>query len=199
MRCPPRITKVCPLSSDPFSALYVSKQEALRKKHEEVLRTLQETLQRCDFVGSVALILMTSVGIAPVRYDVTDFSKPVSSHGLGIEDVQLAPEELEMYLDLLPFLNASPYFVSEDMSLNKVSTTWCLQPMKPLSTALCGLVPLSGLFLSCRILRFVSFCLLDILLDLLLSSTRASIECLNMSPNKVGSCGFSLVPVLRFV
>jgi chloride channel 7 len=70
---------------------------------------------------------MTSVGIAPVRYDVTDFSKPVSSHGLGIEDVQLAPEELDMYLDLLPFLNASPYFVSEDMSLNKVGTMWFLQ------------------------------------------------------------------------
>lgn len=56
------------------------------------------------------------------RYDLTDFSKPVSSHGRGIEDVHLSPEERAMYLDLLPFVNASPYFVSEDMALNKVRT-----------------------------------------------------------------------------
>ncbi|GAQ87178.1 chloride channel protein [Klebsormidium nitens] len=54
------------------------------------------------------------------RYDVTDFSKPVSSHGRDIEDVHLSPEERAMFLDLLPFVNASPYFVSEDMALNKV-------------------------------------------------------------------------------
>lgn len=54
------------------------------------------------------------------RHSVTDFVKPVSSKGLSVTDVYLTPEELEMYLDLEPFVNPSPYIVPEDMSLTKV-------------------------------------------------------------------------------
>lgn len=46
--------------------------------------------------------------------------KPVSSKGLSIEKIHLGHDELEMYLDLTPFLNPSPYVVPEDMSLAKV-------------------------------------------------------------------------------
>ena len=55
---------------------------------------------------------------------MTEFVKPVSSKGLSVEDVCLTPEEMEMYLDLEPFVNPSPYIVPEDMSLTKV-TTYC--------------------------------------------------------------------------
>ncbi|XP_002974732.2 chloride channel protein CLC-d [Selaginella moellendorffii] len=54
------------------------------------------------------------------KYSVTDFVKPVSSKGLSIFDVNLTAVEMEMYLDLQPFVNPSPYIVSEDMSLTKV-------------------------------------------------------------------------------
>eukprot|EP00899_Mesostigma_viride_P022719 jgi/Mesvir1/3631/Mv04366-RA.3 len=54
------------------------------------------------------------------RYEVTDFVKPVSSHGRTIEDIALTDEELGMYLDLMPFMNSTPYLVSSDMSLTKV-------------------------------------------------------------------------------
>ena len=52
---------------------------------------------------------------------MTEFVKPVSSKGLSVEDVCITPEEMEMYLDLEPFVNPSPYIVPEDMSLTKVA------------------------------------------------------------------------------
>lgn len=51
---------------------------------------------------------------------VFDFGKPGSGKGLSVEDVSLSPEEEDMFLDLLPFVNKSPYTVSESMSLFKV-------------------------------------------------------------------------------
>ncbi|MCO5562887.1 hypothetical protein L7F22_016523 [Adiantum nelumboides] len=54
------------------------------------------------------------------RHSVTDFVKPVSSKGLSIQDIFLNPQELELYIDLEPFVNPSPYIVPEDMSLTKV-------------------------------------------------------------------------------
>ncbi|KAJ7552546.1 hypothetical protein O6H91_06G059900 [Diphasiastrum complanatum] len=59
-------------------------------------------------------------GRVTIRYSATDFVKPVSSKGLSINDIHLTPQELEMYLDLKPFVNPSPYMVPEDMSLTKV-------------------------------------------------------------------------------
>ncbi|RWW26701.1 hypothetical protein BHE74_00008949 [Ensete ventricosum] len=54
------------------------------------------------------------------RHNFSDFVKPVSSKGMSIEEIHLTGDELELYLDLAPFLNPSPYIVPEDMSLAKV-------------------------------------------------------------------------------
>lgn len=54
------------------------------------------------------------------RYDVGDFAKPVSSKGLSINEINISPQEMEMYIDLQPFVNPTPYIVPEDMSLTKV-------------------------------------------------------------------------------
>ncbi|CAA3028164.1 chloride channel CLC-d isoform X2 [Olea europaea subsp. europaea] len=59
-------------------------------------------------------------GTLPIRHNLTEFVKPVSSKGISIHDVHLTADDLEMYIDLAPFLNPSPYVVPEDMSLTKV-------------------------------------------------------------------------------
>ncbi|KAH6776926.1 chloride channel D [Perilla frutescens var. hirtella] len=59
-------------------------------------------------------------GPVPIRHNLTEFVKPVSSKGISIDDIHLTPDDLEMYIDLAPFLNPSPYVVPEDMSLTKV-------------------------------------------------------------------------------
>ncbi|XP_047952269.1 chloride channel protein CLC-d-like isoform X2 [Salvia hispanica] len=61
-------------------------------------------------------------GPVPIRHNLTEFVKPVSSKGITIDDIHLTPDDLEMYIDLAPFLNSSPYVVPEDMSLTKVYT-----------------------------------------------------------------------------
>jgi chloride channel 7 len=48
-----------------------------------------------------------------------DFAKRGSGNGDKIEDLQFTEEEMEMFLDLHPFTNASPYTVAETMSLAK--------------------------------------------------------------------------------
>lgn len=55
-----------------------------------------------------------------IRHNFSEFVKPVSSKGISIEDIHLSSDDLEMYIDLAPFLNPSPYVVPEDMSLTKV-------------------------------------------------------------------------------
>eukprot|EP00252_Welwitschia_mirabilis_P002647 TRINITY_DN12597_c0_g1_i1.p1 TRINITY_DN12597_c0_g1~~TRINITY_DN12597_c0_g1_i1.p1 ORF type:complete len:280 (-),score=58.48 TRINITY_DN12597_c0_g1_i1:54-818(-) len=59
-------------------------------------------------------------GSLRTRHSLTDFVKPVSSKGLSIDDIHLTQDEMEMYIDLKPFVNPSPYIVPEDMSLSKV-------------------------------------------------------------------------------
>ncbi|XP_059649903.1 chloride channel protein CLC-d isoform X2 [Cornus florida] len=59
-------------------------------------------------------------GTLPIRHNFSEFVKPVSSKGICIDDIHLSPDDLEMYIDLAPFVNPSPYIVSEDMSLTKV-------------------------------------------------------------------------------
>ncbi|RYR59150.1 hypothetical protein Ahy_A05g024986 isoform A [Arachis hypogaea] len=59
-------------------------------------------------------------GDRSIRHDSHEFAKPVSSKGICIDDIHLSPDDLEMYIDLAPFLNPSPYIVPEDMSLTKV-------------------------------------------------------------------------------
>ncbi|PSS08425.1 Chloride channel-like protein CLC-g [Actinidia chinensis var. chinensis] len=48
-----------------------------------------------------------------------DFAKRGLGNGDKIEDIDLTEEELEMFVDLHPFTNASPYTVVETMSLAK--------------------------------------------------------------------------------
>ena len=55
------------------------------------------------------------------RHTLSEFVKPASSKGLSIHDIHLSSDDLEMYIDLAPFLNPSPYLVPEDMSLTKVN------------------------------------------------------------------------------
>ncbi|OEL22896.1 putative chloride channel-like protein CLC-g, partial [Dichanthelium oligosanthes] len=53
------------------------------------------------------------------RFQAEDFDKRGSGKQDTIGDVQLSPEEMEMYVDLHPFTNTSPYTVVETMSLAK--------------------------------------------------------------------------------
>lgn len=66
--------------------------------------------------------LLYKILIVPLnsRHTPSEFVKPVSSKGLTLDDIHLSPDDLEMYIDLAPFLNPSPYIVPEDMSLTKV-------------------------------------------------------------------------------
>lgn len=56
------------------------------------------------------------------RHRISEFVKPVSSKGISINDIHLSHDDMEMYLDLAPFVNPSPYIVPDDMSLTKVTT-----------------------------------------------------------------------------
>lgn len=58
--------------------------------------------------------------LLPIRHNLSEFVKPVSSKGISLHDIHFTPDDLEMYIDLAPFLNPSPYVVPEDMSLTKV-------------------------------------------------------------------------------
>ncbi|KAF5736850.1 chloride channel protein CLC-d [Tripterygium wilfordii] len=55
-----------------------------------------------------------------IRHMSSEFVKPASSKGISIDDIHLSGDDMEMYMDLAPFLNPSPYIVPEDMSLTKV-------------------------------------------------------------------------------
>lgn len=60
------------------------------------------------------------VGVEAFReFSSVDFAKRGSGNIDKIEDIQLSSEEMEMFLDLHPFTNASPYTVVETMSLAK--------------------------------------------------------------------------------
>ncbi|XAR54656.1 hypothetical protein NMG60_11029889, partial [Bertholletia excelsa] len=62
----------------------------------------------------------TRGGSFPFRHNFSEFVKPVSSKGISINDIHLSTDDMEMYIDLAPFLNPSPYVVPEDMTLTKV-------------------------------------------------------------------------------
>lgn len=53
------------------------------------------------------------------EFSAGDFAKKGSGNFDNIEDIEFSEEEMEMYLDLHPFTNASPYTVVETMSLAK--------------------------------------------------------------------------------
>ncbi|XP_057785381.1 chloride channel protein CLC-c isoform X2 [Salvia miltiorrhiza] len=54
-------------------------------------------------------------------FDAFDFAKPGLGKGLKVGDVELTTEEMEMYVDLHPITNTSPYMVVETMSLAKAA------------------------------------------------------------------------------
>lgn len=53
------------------------------------------------------------------KFSPYDFAKPGTGKGLKLEDITIEEEEMEMYIDLHPIINASPYTVVETMSLAK--------------------------------------------------------------------------------
>lgn len=56
------------------------------------------------------------------KFSADDFAKKGTNRGEKIEDIQLTEEEMDMFIDLHPFTNASPYTVVETMSLGKALT-----------------------------------------------------------------------------
>lgn len=55
------------------------------------------------------------------KFHAFDFAKPGLGKGLKIEDLEITEEEMEMYVDLHPITNTSPYTVVETMSLAKAA------------------------------------------------------------------------------
>lgn len=55
------------------------------------------------------------------RFSAFDFAKAGSGKGLKFEDLDINEEEMEMYVDLHPIINSSPYTVVETMSLAKAA------------------------------------------------------------------------------
>ena len=54
-------------------------------------------------------------------FNAQDFDKAGSGKGVKLEDLDIKEEELEMYVDLHPIVNTSPYAVVETMSLAKAA------------------------------------------------------------------------------
>ncbi|XP_059447015.1 chloride channel protein CLC-c-like [Corylus avellana] len=55
------------------------------------------------------------------RFNAHDFAKAGSGKGIKLEDLDMKEEEMEMYVDLHPITNSSPYTVVETMSLAKAA------------------------------------------------------------------------------
>ncbi|KAG0485133.1 hypothetical protein HPP92_009212 [Vanilla planifolia] len=55
------------------------------------------------------------------RFGAFDFAKAGSGKGMKLEDLHILEEEMELYVDLYPITNKSPYTVVETMSLAKAA------------------------------------------------------------------------------
>ncbi|XP_044326563.1 putative chloride channel-like protein CLC-g isoform X3 [Triticum aestivum] len=81
-----------------------------------VLRShLLVLLRKKEFISSST----ASASDASKHFSPEDFAKRGSGKHDRIEDIELTAEELEMFVDLHPFTNTSPYTVVETMSLAK--------------------------------------------------------------------------------
>ncbi|CAN6475479.1 unnamed protein product [Victoria cruziana] len=77
-----------------------------------------------------------------------EFAKPGSGKGLRIEDVDISDAEMEMYVDLHPVTNTSPYTVVETMSLAKALVLFrqlglrhlCVIPKTPARPPIVGIL-----------------------------------------------------------
>ncbi|KAL0403840.1 UNVERIFIED_CONTAM: putative chloride channel-like protein CLC-g [Sesamum radiatum] len=58
------------------------------------------------------------------QFSDDDFAKWGLGHDDNIEDIELSEEEMDMYIDLHPFTNTSPYTVVETMSFSKSPQTF---------------------------------------------------------------------------
>ncbi|THG04512.1 hypothetical protein TEA_010703 [Camellia sinensis var. sinensis] len=73
------------------------------------------------------------------RFHAFDFAKAGSGKGLKLEDLEINEEEMELYVDLHPITNTSPYAVGETMSLAKAAVLFrelglrhmCVVPKTP--------------------------------------------------------------------
>ncbi|KAI3509290.1 hypothetical protein L1887_24460 [Cichorium endivia] len=73
------------------------------------------------------------------RFHAFDFAKAGLGKGPKMEDLDITPEEMEMYVDLHPITNTSPYTVVESMSLAKAAVAFrelglrhlCVVPKTP--------------------------------------------------------------------
>ncbi|XP_057530466.1 chloride channel protein CLC-c-like [Amaranthus tricolor] len=80
-------------------------------------------------------------------FDAFDFAKPGSGKGIKIQDLMINEEEMEMYIDLHPITNTSPYTIVETMSLAKAAVLFrdlglrhlCVVPKTP------GMPPIIGI------------------------------------------------------
>lgn len=80
-------------------------------------------------------------GVAQVlqRFDPFDFAKAGSGKGLKLADLDILEEELDMFVDLHPIANTSPFTVVETMSLSKAAVLFrelglrhlCVVPKTP--------------------------------------------------------------------
>lgn len=83
--------------------------------------------------------LRTGVGELLQRFGAFDFAKPGSGKGMKFEDLNIQEEEMDMYVDLHPITNTSPYTVVETMSLAKAAVLFrelglrhlCVVPKTP--------------------------------------------------------------------
>ena len=55
------------------------------------------------------------------RFEANDFGKAGLGRGIKVEDLEITGEEMEMFVDLHPITNTSPYTVLETMSLAKAA------------------------------------------------------------------------------
>jgi chloride channel 7 len=73
------------------------------------------------------------------RFGASDFGKSGLGKGLKLEDLDITDEEMEMYVDMHPIVNTSPYTVVETMSLAKAQVLFralglrhlCVVPKTP--------------------------------------------------------------------
>ncbi|KAJ9159072.1 hypothetical protein P3X46_024603 [Hevea brasiliensis] len=81
---------------------------------------------------------MTGSGILSM-FKAHDFAKAGSGKGVKLEDLEFSEEDMEMYVDLHPITNTSPYTVVETMSLAKAAVLFrelglrhlCVVPKTP--------------------------------------------------------------------
>ncbi|XP_039125599.1 LOW QUALITY PROTEIN: chloride channel protein CLC-c-like [Dioscorea cayenensis subsp. rotundata] len=81
------------------------------------------------------------------RFDAFDFAKAGSGKGVKLENLDIQEEEMDMYVDLHPITNTSPYTVVETMSLAKAAVLFrelglrhlCVVPKTP------GRPPVAGI------------------------------------------------------